>query len=60
MRQATPQTPKAGSQGTTITYDMGGYYINILVNMLGAVNRVSGFTRFYSDRVYERPPPSPV
>ena len=50
-----PADPKAGSQGTTITYDMGGYYINILVNMLGAVNRVSGFTRFYSDRVYENP-----
>lgn len=50
-----PADPKAGSQGTTITYDMGGYYINILVNMLGAVNRVSGFSKFYDERVYENP-----
>lgn len=50
-----PADPMAGSAGTTVTHDMGGYYINILVNMLGAVNRVSGFTRFYDERVYENP-----
>ncbi len=50
-----PADPKMGSQGTTITYDMAGYYLNVLVNLLGPVNRVSGFDRFYSDRVYENP-----
>lgn len=55
MAAGDPADPKMGSQGTTITYDMAGYYMNILVNMLGAVNRVSGFTRFYEDRVYGNP-----
>ncbi|MBQ1984894.1 MAG: Gfo/Idh/MocA family oxidoreductase [Clostridia bacterium] len=50
-----PADPMAGSQGTTITYDMAGYYTNILINMLGPVNRVSGYTRFYEDNVYENP-----
>lgn len=50
-----PQDPRAGSAGTTITHDMAGYYVNILVNMLGAVNRVSGYTKFYDERVYENP-----
>lgn len=50
-----PADPSAGSAGTTITHDMGGYYINILVNMLGAVNRVSGYTKQYDERVYENP-----
>ena len=56
-----PADPSAGSAGTTITHDMGGYYINVLVNMLGAVNRVSGYTKFYDERVYENPrhPPRP-
>lgn len=50
-----PSDPRAGTQGTTITYDMAGYYINPLVNLLGPVARVSGYNRFYTDRVYENP-----
>ncbi|MCL2421402.1 MAG: Gfo/Idh/MocA family oxidoreductase [Defluviitaleaceae bacterium] len=43
------------SRGSTITYDMSGYYVNVLVHLLGSVNRVSGFSRFYEDRVYTNP-----
>jgi predicted dehydrogenase len=41
--------------GTTIPYDMGGYYINALINLLGPVNRVSGYAKFFEDRVYTNP-----
>lgn len=50
-----PDDPRAGTQGTTITYDMAGYYLNVLVNLLGPVARVSGYNRFYDERVYENP-----
>lgn len=41
--------------GRTIPYDMGGYYINALVNMLGPVNRVSGYAKFLGNRIYTNP-----
>ena len=45
--------PMAGTHGTTITYDMGGYYINVLINLFGAVKRVSGYSKvFTGDREY--------
>jgi predicted dehydrogenase len=47
--------PGHGDHGVTITYDMTGYYINALVSVLGAVNRVSGYTRFFEDRVFTNP-----
>jgi predicted dehydrogenase len=50
-----PPEPNHASAGSTITYDMSGYYINVLVNLLGPVNRVSGYTRFFEDRVFTNP-----
>ena len=47
--------PNMGSKGTTIHYDMSGYYINALVNLLGPVNRVSGYSRFIEDRIFTNP-----
>ena len=45
--------PMMGKRGTTVTYDMGGYYLNVLVNMFGAVKRVSGYSQvFTGDRVH--------
>ena len=45
--------PMMGARGTTITYDMGGYYINVLINLFGAVKRVSGYSQvFTGDREY--------
>lgn len=55
QRPAPLADPAVGAAGSTITYDMSGYYINVLVNLLGSVNRVSGYTRFYEDRVYTNP-----
>ena len=34
-----------GKKGTTVTYDMAGYYVNALVALLGPVARASGFAR---------------
>jgi predicted dehydrogenase len=45
--------PMAGAHGTTVTYDMGGYYLNVLINLFGAVKRVSGYSKvFTGDREY--------
>ena len=45
--------PMMGARGTTVTYDMGGYYINVLINLFGAVKRVSGFSQvFTGDRMH--------
>jgi predicted dehydrogenase len=41
--------------GSTITYDMAGYYINALVSLLGSVRRVSGYARFMDEREYTNP-----
>jgi len=37
-----------GAHGTTITYDMGGYYINVLVNLFGPVAHVSGYSKVFT------------
>ena len=42
-----------GAKGTTITYDMGGYYINALVSLLGPVKRASGFARCFEKHTYD-------
>jgi predicted dehydrogenase len=47
--------PNFGASGTTIHYDMSGYYINVLVNLFGAVNRVSGFSRAFGGRQFTNP-----
>jgi len=45
--------PMMGAHGTTVTYDMGGYYINVLINLFGPVKRVSGYSQvFTGDREY--------
>ncbi|MCL2056819.1 MAG: Gfo/Idh/MocA family oxidoreductase, partial [Oscillospiraceae bacterium] len=45
--------PMMGAHGTTIPFDMGGYYINALINLFGSVNRVSGYSKvFTGDRTY--------
>ena len=40
--------PMMGAHGTTVTYDMGGYYINVLINMFGPVKRVSGYSKVFT------------
>jgi predicted dehydrogenase len=51
--QSIPGAPTVpGGLGTTIPYDMGGYYINALVSLLGPVNRASGYSRFNGDSIY--------
>jgi len=40
--------PMAGAHGTTVTYDMGGYYLNVLINMFGPVKRVSGYSQVFT------------
>lgn len=47
--------PERFAPGVTIPYDMGGYYINALINLLGPVQRVSGFARFLEGRMYSNP-----
>ena len=42
-----------GGKGTTITYDMCGYYINVLVALLGPVSRAAGFARNFSVHTYD-------
>ncbi len=45
--------PMMGARGTTITYDMSGYYLNVLINLFGPVKRVSGYSQvFTGDREY--------
>ena len=44
-----------GTEGCTITYDMGPYYINALVSLFGSVNRVSGYNRYFDSHVYTNP-----
>jgi len=51
-RGATPEghvpDPMAGAHGTTIPYDMGGYYLNVLINLFGPVKRVSGYSSVFT------------
>lgn len=50
---SAPSDPMANTHGTTITYDMGGYYLNVLINLFGPVRRVSGYSKvFTGDRTY--------
>ena len=42
-----------GKKGTTVTYDMGGYYINALVALLGPVKRAAGFARNFDRHTYD-------
>ena len=45
--------PMMGVRGTTVTYDMGGYYINVLVNMFGPDKRAGGYSQvFTGDRTH--------
>jgi len=44
-----------GPSGTTMHYDMSGYYINVLVNLFGAATRVSGFARPFEGRKFTNP-----
>ena len=41
-----------GLTGTTITFDMGGYYVNALVALLGSVNRCTGFAHVFPHQKY--------
>lgn len=54
MRPSSPP-PDApfGKKGTTITYDMGGYYINALVSLLGPVQRAAGFAKNVGAHTYD-------
>lgn len=47
-----PEDSPAGKKGTTIPFDMGGYYVNALVSLLGSVNRVAGFAQVYPHHIY--------
>jgi predicted dehydrogenase len=40
--------PMMGTHGTTVTYDMGGYYLNVLFNLFGPVKRVSGYSKVFN------------
>jgi predicted dehydrogenase len=40
-------------KGTTITYDMSGYYNNALVSLLGPVARCSGFAKAFDKHIWE-------
>jgi predicted dehydrogenase len=53
-RDADPANPNFGKSGTSIHYDMSGYYYNVLISLLGPVRRVSGFSRHFS-RVHTNP-----
>ena len=41
-----------GKKGTTINFDMGGYYVNALVALLGPVNRAAGFAQVFPKHIY--------
>ncbi|MCL2059251.1 MAG: Gfo/Idh/MocA family oxidoreductase [Oscillospiraceae bacterium] len=42
-----------GSKGSTITYDMGGYYINAIVSLLGPVKRAAGFASVFGGHTFD-------
>ena len=53
MRPTLPdENSPRGKKGTTIPFDMGGYYVNALVSLLGSVNRVAGFAHVYPHHKY--------
>ena len=49
----TELTYPLGDKGTTITYDMGGYYINALVSLLGPVKRAAGFAGVFDKHRFD-------
>ena len=49
----TELTFPLGAKGTTITYDMAGYYINVLVALLGPVKRAAGFARAFGVHTFD-------
>lgn len=53
---ATPAPRKGNvtSEGGTIPFDMGGYYIHAMQNLFGPVNRVSGFAKRLP-KIYSHP-----
>ena len=51
--------PFCFTDGGNIPYDMGGYYIHALVNMLGPVKRVGGFSRAFEPKEIYRNPRHP-
>jgi predicted dehydrogenase len=53
MRPTVGRNFPFGGKGTTVTYDMGGYYINALVSLLGPVKRASGFARSVEKHTYD-------
>lgn len=40
-------------KGNTMTFDMGGYYVNALVSLLGPVNRAAGFAQKFPKYTYD-------
>ena len=47
--------PGHTDRGSTITYDMSGYYINVIISLLGSVKRVSGFSRVFDGQTFTNP-----
>ncbi len=47
--------PNGGRTGTTIPYDVGSYYVNAMLGLLGQVNSVTGFCRFKDNKVMTNP-----
>jgi len=42
---AAPRKGNVTSEGGTIPFDMGGYYMHAMINLFGPVKRVSGFSK---------------
>ena len=52
-RPVTPEdNAPFGKKGSSIIFDMGGYYVNALVSLLGPVNRVAGFSHVFPNYKY--------
>ena len=51
--------PFVFSEGGSIPYDMGGYYIHALVNMFGPICRVAGFARPFKTQITQHNPRHP-
>lgn len=44
-----------GRTGTTIPYDVGSYYVNAMLALLGPVESVCGYSRFKENKVHTNP-----
>lgn len=49
------QHVNGGRKGTTIPYDVGSYYVNAMLALLGPVASVCGYARFKDNKVYTNP-----